>query len=300
MLLLRFLLGVVTAWSLRVNEGDKAKPAISPSCGPFPRKRIVMVSFSSSYFDFLTNWFVTSSKFLTDDDVVLVVAEDDAALSLITNTIIVQQLGRPFALMDSQSQFVEFDGQVPRVKTVDLHKEGKLSSRGDWGTKEYKEVTKGKPIHMLTLLQQGCTVHWTDIDAVWTAGLWDVIASMGSHDLYVTDDSQAPFWPQNWNLCTCQLYVQPTDNVIKLFQDWIQDVHPGDKYDQGVFNRVLQSDHHGNKTVDFVLMDRAAFPPGNAPVTDAAKVIHANWIANSRGKKEFLRRHRVWFPLAQD
>ena len=206
----------MTAWSLRLTQRGDTKPDISPSCGPFPHKRVVMISLSSSYFDFLTNWFVTSAKFLTEDDVVLVVAEDDAELSLITNTIIVQQLGRPFALMDSRSQFVEFDGQVPRVKTVDLNAEAKLPSRGDWSTKEYKEVTKGKSVHMLTLLQQRCTVHWTDIDAVWTAGLWDVIASMGSHDLYVTDDSKAPFWPQSWNLCTGQLYVQPTDNVIKV------------------------------------------------------------------------------------
>ena len=294
MLLLRFLLVVVTAWSLRVNEGDKAKPAISPSCGPFPQKRIVMVSFSSSYFDFLTNWFVTSAKFLTDDDVVVVVAEDDAALSLMTDTSIVEQLGRPFVLMDDKSQFVKFDGEVPRVKTVDLPDH---SSTSNWGSQVYKKVTKAKPLHMLTLLQQGCTVYWTDIDAVWTAGLWGVFASMGSHDLYVTDDAKGALWPHKWNLCTCQMYVQPTDSIIKLFQDWIEGCGPDTSYDQGPFNRVLQSDHHGNKTVDFVLMDRAAFPPGCDPVTDAAKVIHANWISDEGGKKDFLRSHNVWTPL---
>jgi len=295
MLLLRFLLGVVTAWSLRVNEGDKAKPAISPSCGPFPRKRIVMVSFSSSYFDFLTNWFVTSAKFLTDDDVVVVVAEDDAALSLMTDTSIVEQLGRPFVLMDHKSQFVKFDGEVPRVKTADILDHLSTSS---WGTQVYEKATKAKPRHMLTLLQQGCTVYWTDIDAVWTAGLWGVFASMGSHDLYVTDDAKGALWPHKWNLCTCQMYVQPTDSIIKLFQDWIENCGPGTSgYDQGPFNRVLQSDHHGNKTVDFVLMDRAAFPPGCDPVTDAAKVIHSNWISDEGRKKDFLRSHNVWSPL---
>ena len=40
--------------------------------------------------------------------------------------------------MDSRSQFVDFDGQVPRVKTVGLFAEAILSLRGDWGTKEYK------------------------------------------------------------------------------------------------------------------------------------------------------------------
>jgi len=299
MMLLRLLVGVVTAWSLRLTKRDYSKPNISPSCGPFPQKRIVMISFSSSYFDFLTNWFVTSAKFLTDDDVLLVVAEDDEALSLITDTSIVEQLGRPFALMDNQSQFVDFDGQVQRVNTVDLKHLAELSSRGDYGTEEYEKVTKAKPDHMLALLQQGCTVHYTDIDAVWTAGLWDVIASMGSHDLYVTDDGQAPFWPKSWYLCTCQMHVQPTDSVIKLFQDWIQGCDPSQKHDQISFNQVLHSDHQGNKTVDFVLMERAEFPPGCDPVTDVAKVIHANWIGRTGGKKEFLQRHNMWFPLAR-
>ena len=39
--------------SLRVVKRDDSKPDVSPSCGPFPRKRIVTVSFSPSYVDFL-------------------------------------------------------------------------------------------------------------------------------------------------------------------------------------------------------------------------------------------------------
>jgi hypothetical protein len=297
MLLLRLLVGVVTAWSMRVTTKDDLTPDISPSCRPFPHKRIVMVSFSSSFIDFLTNWFVTSAKFLVDDDVVVVVAEDDAALSMITDASMVQQLGRPFALMDVDSRFVDFDGQVPRAKTVDLPS---FVSKGDYGSEEYATVTKGKPVHMFTLLQQGCTVHWTDIDAVWNASLWDVFASAGSHDLYLVDDAKEPFWPGLWNLCTCQMYVQPTDTVIKLFQDWINNCDYSKPEDQIVFNSVLRSDHEGNKTVDFVLMDRAAFPSGAAPVTDAAKVIHANWMPTVERKVWYLSSHNVWFPLARE
>ena len=55
---------------------------VSPSCGPFPHQRIVTVSFSLSYFGFLKNWFVVSTKFLADDDVVVVDAtESEAAVS---------------------------------------------------------------------------------------------------------------------------------------------------------------------------------------------------------------------------
>ena len=54
---------------------------VSPSCGPFPHQRIVTVSFSPSYFGFLKNWFVVSTKFLADDDVVVDATESEAAVS---------------------------------------------------------------------------------------------------------------------------------------------------------------------------------------------------------------------------
>lgn len=295
MLLSAFLLGVVTALSVRVPKmGDHSIPDISPSCGPFPHKRVVMVSFSASYFDFLTNWFATSTKFLGDDDVVVVVAEDQTALSLITENSTIQRLGRPFAVMDMNSQFVQFPMKLSLAQVS-------RRIRGDWGSTEYKRVTKGKPGHILALLQQGCTVHWTDIDAVWTERIWGEIASTGSHDLYVTDDSEQGDWPQGteWNLCTCQMYIQPTKNVIRLFQAWIQACLPEFPFDQSPFNIVLKRDHDGNKTVDFVVLDRAKFPP-SFDLSDAAKVIHANWYTSSDEKREFLHQNNVWFPLTQE
>jgi hypothetical protein len=297
MLIKNFLLLVVSAQSLRVVKnlnGKTSVPDISPWCVPFPEKRVVMVSFSVSYFDFLTNWFVTSAQFLTDDDVVVVVAEDERAQSLITDQGTVERLGRPFAVMNNQSKFVSFDGQIP------LNSMSFLKTRGDWGSNEYKSVTQAKPSHMLALLRGGCTVYWTDIDAVWTTGLWNVISSYGTHDLYVTDDSQFNDWHYKWNLCTCQMYIQPTDSIIRLYERWIDITKPDAMFDQGFFNQALRRDYVGDKEVDFVVMNRREFPPGCDPVTNETKVIHANWRTSSNAKKTYLQRHNVWFPLAQE
>ena len=57
-----------------------------------------MDSYSPSHVDFLTRWFVASTKFLVDGDIV-VVAEDDVTVSLITDVSTVQQTERLFALM---------------------------------------------------------------------------------------------------------------------------------------------------------------------------------------------------------
>ena len=63
------------------------------------------VTVCSSHVDFLTNWFVASTKFGVDGGIVVVSAEDDAMASLITDVSMVQQIERPFALMDSRARY---------------------------------------------------------------------------------------------------------------------------------------------------------------------------------------------------
>ena len=73
---------------------------------------------------------MVTTNFLTDDDVVVEATESDAAVSWIADVSMVQQLGKLFALVDNNSLFVDFDGQVPRERTVDVpnHALGR-----DWG-----------------------------------------------------------------------------------------------------------------------------------------------------------------------
>ena len=87
----------------------------------------------------LKNWFVVSTKFLVDDDVVMEATENDAATSWMFDVSVVQQLRRLFASMDNNSPFVDCDGQVPRERTVDLpnHALG-----GDWGSAEHASKSR--------------------------------------------------------------------------------------------------------------------------------------------------------------
>ena len=96
-----------------------------------------MDSCSSLHLDFLTNWFVGSSRFLVDDGIVVVAAENDATVSLITDVSTVQQIERPSAYTDSISLSADFDGQVPSGKSTDLPDH---ASRGDWSS--VRHVTK--------------------------------------------------------------------------------------------------------------------------------------------------------------
>ena len=116
--------------SPRVTERGNSKSDVSPFRGLFPQKRIVVDSYTPSHVDFLTNWFVASMTFGVDDGLVVVAAEDDATASFITDVSRVQQMERLFAVMGSISLSVDFDGLVPREKTIDLPDRA-LS--GDWG-----------------------------------------------------------------------------------------------------------------------------------------------------------------------
>ena len=79
------------------------------------------------------HWFVVITKFWVGG-IVMEAAEDDATVSLITDASMVQQVERFFALMDSISLSVDFDGQVPVEKTVDLPNH---ALRGDLGSAEH-------------------------------------------------------------------------------------------------------------------------------------------------------------------
>ena len=81
-----------------VTKRDNSKSDVSPSCGPFPHQRIVTVSFSPSFVGFSKNWFVVSTNFWVDDDVVVVATESDAAASWIADVSTVQQLEKNLSL----------------------------------------------------------------------------------------------------------------------------------------------------------------------------------------------------------
>ena len=127
--------------SPRVTKRGNSKPDASPFCGLFPRKRIVVDSYSSSHVYFLTNWFVASPKFGVDDGIAVVAAEDDATVSLITDVSIVQQKERFFALMDSISLSSDFEGRVPSEKPTDLPNR---ALRGDCGSAEHVTKTSAR------------------------------------------------------------------------------------------------------------------------------------------------------------
>ena len=127
----------------RLAEGTKrgnSKPDASSSCGPFSTQADCHGQsqfFSSSHVYFLTNWCGDSTTFLVDVGTAGMAADVDATVSLITDDSTVPQMERLFAVVDSNSLSIDFCGQAPREKTIDLPNH---ALRGDWDSAEH--VTK--------------------------------------------------------------------------------------------------------------------------------------------------------------
>ena len=75
---------------------------------------------------------------------VVVATERDAAASWIAN-------GKLFAVVDNNSLFADFDGQVPREKTVDLRNH---AFGGDWSSAEHASKSSAR----ICTLESCCTM----------------------------------------------------------------------------------------------------------------------------------------------
>merc|ERR1712194_214997 len=151
---------------------------------------------------------------------------------------------------------------------------------GGPGSYIFDTLTGKRPLQILHFLELGCTVLYTDIDTVWLGDVFEDIAAAGSHDLYITDDSQRNEGMNRWNFCTCFMYLQPSPAVRELMQNWHQAMDPK-WHDQPPFNIALRQDHETRGLVDFAVLPYKAFPPGcyvnRAGIEPGMHVLHANY-----------------------
>merc|ERR1719189_794304 len=93
-----------------------------------------------------------------------------------------------------------------------------------YDSKNYGRVVMQRPREILDLLDQGCSVLYSDIDAVWVKDPFLEIGAAGPGNLYVTDDGKITNWlhplESTVNYCTCFLYVQPHAATKQLMEAW--------------------------------------------------------------------------------
>jgi len=290
-----FVFLCATACSAFVMKGESARlhsnrmsplmeqePAFNRDCKAFPNKRIIVVTPNVEYWDMFLNWVHHAKVYMGEHDQLVVIAQDE--------DIVTRLQKRSFV-------FVDLDGTLNIPADALDAMPAKIA--GPYGSAEFSTLVGKRPANLLFFLKLNCTVLYSDIDNVWIGDVFQDIAEAGAHDLYITDDNPANSsltTANQWNFCTCFLYMQPTAPVLELMQNWANAA--SGHVNQPPFNDALRSDYAARQLVDFAVLPFGAFPPGIVADrfwgTPGVHVLHANWRKGIDAKTKFLVDHGVW------
>jgi len=284
------LLTVAICCSAEVFAQSEVRGHFSQKCAAYPGKRVVLVSVSLDYLKMFQNWYHFARPWLQDTEHLVVVAEDEAVakpLRLISHNA--------SSTGDNNPAFAVYVSSHPVKKSVNLRQRFFEPDAPLYDSQAFGDLVTQRATHMLTYLERGCTVLYSDIDNVWVKDPFRQIGLLPRKDLLATDDD-----PSNLTktyACTCFLYMQPTQASQDLMHAW-HDRSVGQSTNQRPFNEVLAEAKESYVTsFAEALLPFSEFPPGtNASQFPNATVIHANWIHGGLQKKiEFLEERGLWY-----
>ncbi|XP_020272000.1 LOW QUALITY PROTEIN: UDP-D-xylose:L-fucose alpha-1,3-D-xylosyltransferase MGP4-like [Asparagus officinalis] len=250
---------------------------------------VIVCAVSKPYLPFLSNWLISVSR-QKQQEKVLVVAEDYATLYLVNE---------------------RWPGHAVLVPPAP-----ELQTAHKFGSQGFFNFTSRRPRHLLQILELGYNVMYNDVDMVWLQDPFRYLE--GNHDVYFTDDMAAvkpldhphdlpaPGKKGRTYICSCMIYLRPTDGAKLVMKKWIEELkeQPWSKKkksnDQPAFNWAL------NRTageVDLYLLPQAAFPSGglyfkNETWVKETKgmhvIIHNNYITGFEKKIKRFHDFGLW------
>eukprot|EP00929_Paragymnodinium_shiwhaense_P113084 TRINITY_DN8134_c0_g1_i4.p1 TRINITY_DN8134_c0_g1~~TRINITY_DN8134_c0_g1_i4.p1 ORF type:complete len:437 (-),score=79.61 TRINITY_DN8134_c0_g1_i4:9-1319(-) len=273
------------------------------NCEDYHGKTVVLATVDEDFVDFFENWHAYASKFLrSGEHQLVVVAENENAYGSLSQ--------KAKALSGGGDLFpFEVSSMNTRNTSSETHVRVSLDEgTPPYGSGGYSRLVHRRPQRILSYLQQGCTVLYADIDAVWIKDPFQDIAAAGEHDLYLVDDrsegtSSCANGPGAY-FCTCFLYVKPTPPALHFFDVWARKA-PGnhENGNQFQFNSYLCRDAG---ELNFAVLPRDRFPPGCTLKAKTSadmgwflsdkgpSVVHANWKVGHAEKKGLLEHLGFW------
>jgi len=140
-----------------------------------------------------------------------------------------------------------------------------------FGSSGFRELTMQRPRIMELVLRANYTIFYNDVDTVWVHNAWEYLEKYAMVDkgkngigiesslAYAVDGLE-----RRGRLCTCLMYMTPTDVNLKMLQAWQSTPVPEGKHDQTAFNTMMRS----NKQFHGYVMDRTKFPSGRKQDVD--------------------------------
>jgi hypothetical protein len=238
-----------------------------------PEKWIILLEVNTGYFELFQNW-LAHFLLLQLGIKVIVIAEDDMVKEKIDREVI------PIY----PHQFV--------VNRADL----KLDSTPlDWDTLEYKKMVSARATHILSKLETGVNVIYSDVDTVWRSSPLPYLAATNKADMIIEVDASesqgfSPFY------CTGFMAIVSNKRTIQFMKDWQKALkHP--QLNQPIFNEIL----HKRSNISHQPLPAMQFPSGalyfhqfSEKERGKAVIVHANYMVGISSRKESFHKHTLW------
>eukprot|EP00904_Undaria_pinnatifida_P002825 jgi/Undpi1/12543/HiC_scaffold_6.g02212.m1 len=174
---------------------------------------------------------------------------------------------------------------------------------GKYGDKRFAEAVVVRPQLIKSIISQGYTMLWSDVDMVWLRNPLSLLPQIGEDsdvDVMLQIDYKRVF------KCTCFMFVNPTPLSLEMLTRWEENiVRSKARLDQEAFQGPLHYMIQNGLRVEFI--PREVLPAGKVffdhKYEDDYKelyhnetvIVHNNWIVGHTNKMKRFKRYRMWF-----
>ena len=171
-----------------------------------------------------------------------------------------------------------------------------------YGSKSFQALTSTRPTFLRHFLEKNITVLYNDVDMVWRRNAWDELDQLDAlgNKLKLWEDGHTA-------LCSCLLYLPANDFARNFLLEWESEIrshkHNNDQPALGAAAVTLGIDRlwkSGENTDDVQIFSNSdEFPSGKdyfdgGSNRSRAVIIHNNWIAGLRPKRERFQNYGLW------
>ena len=179
-----------------------------------------------------------------------------------------------------------------------------------FNTSAFIALNTARPLILQRFAESGFTFLYIDADMYWRSNILPILDQglIVHHEkgkkqqrtleaILLKDGS-----PEDWVICSCLMYMQPTDNTIDVLAEWNTSLYTVDENDQPAWNAAVTK---MAKRLAFRFFDGTtnSFPSGleyfylwDDELRERAHLVHNNWIIGSEGKKERFEKYHLWKP----
>jgi Nucleotide-diphospho-sugar transferase len=235
---------------------------------------VIIAQVNCGYLEFAANWIYHAKQAGVRN--YILVAEDENAYDYIKG----------------------FDKQVVRASTMSDRAKKSSSRLTHFGTIEHGELNRHRAEYMSFIIRKGFSVILTDLDAVLLKDPLPYVPLAYDFVGVQNVNPVNPISPLNWEICTCFMYVRPTEQGTRMLNAW-SEACEGHKEDQTCFNTMYYGSDF--KSTSFILPPQL-FPTG-ACLKDFDKSILRKWnsplwvhsnFVNAFEKRNFLKSFNAW------